>query len=846
MRYVPHRDRSLRRLMVGICAVVIPLTLAPGRVAPSHAAPGDCTAECYVDAASGDDAVNHGTSPGDAFKTIQKALDTVIAGGTVHVAPGLYEPNFTEVRISATLLGAQAGVDPTTRDASDPSSESIVQSNVGMRIVDPAAEVTIDGFSFREKTVGQSVGISTASSTSDAIVTIESNIFSALNIAIAASSGVDPASVYVTGNLFSGGKTGVSASGDHGPAALAIDANRFVNATGSAVSLLVWSGAMITDNTIQSQSGTSDPIFVGGCADCTISGNVIADSGGFESISLIGSNGPSTSGTITGNSIINPTRADNFGIFVGIATGTTISGNTITGAREAGIATDPASAISGNTVTSLGGAGTTGIYLRRASTGSTVTGNTVVGAAVGIDIDPQAGSADTHINRNAITGNTAGLTNRAATLADATCNWWGDASGPGGQGPGSGDSVSANVTFSPWLLGADLVTAVCGVPPTPTPIPTATSTPTATPSATPLAEICDNCIDDDGDTLVDRDDADCPQRADGFGVGVGVGDARRAKAVTTCQKALGTAGTSFARKKQKILIGCVAGVQKCLQLKPGQASCVVKTGDQCARSVAKIAGIEAKLTAAVQKSCGAAVTPDDLLGTAGLGFAAEADSCAGFGVPALESAADVALCLVRRQSCAAERLLGLEAPRARELLQLAGIAPAQLGCIATGADGGHQGIGDAARGKALIKCEAGIERAAATYVKQQAAGLSSCIDAVTKCIQQKATDARCLPKAQARCAMLGAKLGGAKGPAARTRASIAKACVGDVNDVVAVTGLGLGSSAARCSALGVPTVESIADVAECLVRDHRCRVGQLLDAAIPRAAEMLLRGGIGG
>jgi parallel beta-helix repeat protein len=34
---------------------------------------------------------------------------------------------------------------------------------------------------------------------------------------------------------------------------------------------------------------------------------------------------------------------------------------------------------------------------------------------------------------------------------DAEYNWWGDASGPAGFGPGSGDSVSDYVDFDPWL-----------------------------------------------------------------------------------------------------------------------------------------------------------------------------------------------------------------------------------------------------------------------------------------------------------------------------------------------------------------------------------------------------------
>jgi len=34
---------------------------------------------------------------------------------------------------------------------------------------------------------------------------------------------------------------------------------------------------------------------------------------------------------------------------------------------------------------------------------------------------------------------------------DAEYNFWGDASGPGGSGPGSGDEVSSNVDYDPWL-----------------------------------------------------------------------------------------------------------------------------------------------------------------------------------------------------------------------------------------------------------------------------------------------------------------------------------------------------------------------------------------------------------
>jgi hypothetical protein len=44
-----------------------------------------------------------------------------------------------------------------------------------------------------------------------------------------------------------------------------------------------------------------------------------------------------------------------------------------------------------------------------------------------------------------------GLTRSGSSNIDARNLWWGNASGPGGAGPGSGNAVSANVNFSPWL-----------------------------------------------------------------------------------------------------------------------------------------------------------------------------------------------------------------------------------------------------------------------------------------------------------------------------------------------------------------------------------------------------------
>lgn len=64
-------------------------------------------------------------------------------------------------------------------------------------------------------------------------------------------------------------------------------------------------------------------------------------------------------------------------------------------------------------------------------------------------------------NHNAITSNvTAGYYGFAGPVHDASPNWWGAANGPSGDGPGTGDAVTAGVgatiAWSPWLVsGAD-------------------------------------------------------------------------------------------------------------------------------------------------------------------------------------------------------------------------------------------------------------------------------------------------------------------------------------------------------------------------------------------------------
>jgi hypothetical protein len=64
-----------------------------------------------------------------------------------------------------------------------------------------------------------------------------------------------------------------------------------------------------------------------------------------------------------------------------------------------------------------------------------------------------AGPTGVAVHGNNITGNVLlGVNNQSVAAVDASCNWWGAPNGPGPVGSGSGDRVSTNVTYSPWLV----------------------------------------------------------------------------------------------------------------------------------------------------------------------------------------------------------------------------------------------------------------------------------------------------------------------------------------------------------------------------------------------------------
>lgn len=86
--------------------------------------------------------------------------------------------------------------------------------------------------------------------------------------------------------------------------------------------------------------------------------------------------------------------------------------------------------------------------------------NTISGSPYGLYIlgsETHSGLGDVNANEvkahyNNIENNrVSGALNEGENNLSATYNWWGDPSGPSGAGPGTGDAVSENVDYTPWL-----------------------------------------------------------------------------------------------------------------------------------------------------------------------------------------------------------------------------------------------------------------------------------------------------------------------------------------------------------------------------------------------------------
>lgn len=363
----------------------------------------------------------------------------------------------------------------------------------------------------------------------------------------------------------------------------------------------------------------------------------------------------------------------------------------------------------------------------------------------------------------------------------------------------------------------------------------------ATPQSAALGEVCDNYVDDDGDYAIDRTDGECDRPADGGELGLG--DPALAKRMAKCQKTTAKGGAGFVSAVQKQLHGCADAVLQCLEVKPGDAACLPKAVAKCGKASAKIDALGVKLGAAMGKSCGS-LSEVASFSLQGLGYSAEYVECLRYGVT-LQTGSDIGECIVRQHRCRAQELVAGENARAIELAKLGQLDVATgFACLEPGADGNQTGLGDAARGKAVVKCQKAIAKAGIALAAKAQKLIGKCYDLQSACLQLAPGDPGCREKASTKCfGLFGPVWWGAWEPKSlpgRVYAAIAKGCGGvPLDDLLAPEGLGRGALATACQQLDVPMLGSAEDVAACLIAHHYRRVDRLIENQYPRSQELL-------
>jgi len=321
----------------------------------------------------------------DPYSTIQAAIDQANPGDTIMVAAGTYNERLT-INKSLTLLGAQAGVDPTPDGArTNPANESIVDvtvlgyanPDIAIEVGSGATDVTIEGFTL--------VGDPTNPLADTSVIRCGGSAGTADNVTIS--------------NNIIDGKYGILYKGGN---TLTVNQNRMVtNKVGVTVQPNPATNVTISDNVFSlgsSPVGDESAIYMTSTSNSRVMGNTAT---GFVNGNGVGGSNL-TNLSVSNNSFIGNKKAVNIW---GSTYFVKICRNVIRDSLEHGIS------IKGQDIS--------------------ITGNVIENNGdVGVNIARHVIDTErVNVNFNKITGNVNyGLRvniNKEAETVDATKNWWG-------------------------------------------------------------------------------------------------------------------------------------------------------------------------------------------------------------------------------------------------------------------------------------------------------------------------------------------------------------------------------------------------------------------------------------
>jgi hypothetical protein len=159
--------------------------------------------------------------------------------------------------------------------------------------------------------------------------------------------------------------------------------------------------------------------------------------------------------------------------------------------------------------------------------------------------------------------------------------------------------------------------------------------------------------------------------------------------------------------------------------------------------------------------------------------------------------------------------------------------------LAMATEGLAQGLPDPARARALDKCHILLSRTGTKVAVKQLKSLAICTNGIFKCLETKPDDARCLTQARERCEE---QLRAHAAAAASLVDTVVRKCGSDssVDDLLTSAGLDVESLRTECQDRFGIGLTTLADVGNCLARQHACEVERLLAVTTPRAASLLV------
>jgi hypothetical protein len=434
------------------------------------------------------------------FALIQDGVAAVAGGGAVHVAAGTY---YEQVVINKTLTLQGAGVTTVIK----PLAANLTEVFAGLFW--QGGTKNIAGIIVANVPGGSSVIIKNLKVDESLVTTKPAGADYLAGIFYRETSGlVDTVTVAGTGAWSSSDRAyGIYLSAATNPVSVEVTGSRITNFDKNGIEVM---GSKLTSdinhNTITGRGSITDEVQngvnVGRDAVATVDYNAISNLiyqpktwwvAGimfYHYVSPTGKSATANNNTITNcqigiifsnanasaaGNIVNSGTAGLIGIYAEPdAAGdwaASFVGNTVSGIRDTGNYEN--AAIGANTYDSgaslevtiegnhLAGGGATdadgisiGVEGADGSIVAAITNNTVSGWEYGIRLDGALVDAvSSYANNNNISGNDVfGVYNGGTGTLNATCNWWGDASGPSGEGPGMGDAVSDNVDFEPWVV----------------------------------------------------------------------------------------------------------------------------------------------------------------------------------------------------------------------------------------------------------------------------------------------------------------------------------------------------------------------------------------------------------